>query len=214
MKLNSDETPIKSGKPEGDLRQKRKYRKSRRARAEEATGEAILDAALIAFGHEAFDRVTLQSIADASGLTVQTVIRRFGSKEGLFQSLVERERPRILASRDVAGDNGLQAALEVLLNHYEKEGDIILNFVAQEHLLENVGAVVKDGRLEHRKWVERHCRDLLAGTTGAERQCLLHAGIVATDLSTWKLLRHDLGLQQTEVMAVMNQILSALKGDK
>jgi len=214
MKLISEENIVKSGDPEGGPRQKRKYRKSRRARAEEATRKAILDAALVAFGHESFDRVTLQSIADASGVTVQTVIRRFGSKEGLFQTLSERESPRILASRAVAEDAGLPAALEALLNHYEQDGDIVLNLVAQEHLFDHVGVVVEEGRRVHREWVERHCRDLLAGTTGTERQRLLHAAIVVTDLSTWKLLRRDLGLQQAEVMAVMSQILNALQGDK
>ena len=67
-----------------------------RAEAEQVTGEAILDAALAAFAQEPFDRVTLQRIAAASGVTVQTVIRRFGSKEQLFEALGERERVRVL----------------------------------------------------------------------------------------------------------------------
>jgi hypothetical protein len=132
----------------------------------------------------------------------------------LFQALVDRETPRILASRAVAKDAGLSAALEALLNHYEQDGRMVLNFVAQEHLSEHVGAVVEKGRRVHREWVVRHCSDLLVGTTGAERQRLLHAATVATDLSTWKLLRRDLGLEQAEVMAVMYKILNALEGDK
>ncbi|MEZ4518710.1 MAG: TetR/AcrR family transcriptional regulator [Chloroflexota bacterium] len=214
MKLDTEENIAELGDPEAGPQQKRKYRKSQRAQAEEATGEAILDTALVAFSHEPFDRVTLQSIADTSGVTVQTVIRRFGSKESLFQILVERERPRILASRIAAETAGLSAALEVLLNHYEQDGDMVLNFIAQEHLFENVGSVVEEGRRVHREWVERYCHDLLVDTAGVERERLLHAAIVATDLSTWKLLRRDLGLQQVEVMAVMSQILNALKGDK
>lgn len=214
MKLNFEENLVKSDDPKDSPRQKRKYRKSRRAMTEEATGEVILDAALVAFGHEAFDRVTLQSIAETSDVTVQTVIRRFGSKEGLFQALVERETPRIMAARAVAEDAGLPTALEALLNHYEQDGDVVLNLVAQEHLLDLVGDVVEEGRRVHRGWVKRHCRDLLAGTTGAERQRLLYAAVVATDLSTWKLLRRDLGLQPAEVKATMNQILTALQGDK
>lgn len=213
MKLNSEENTVISSDGEEDLRQKRKYQKSRRAKAEEATGKAILDTALAAFTHDSFDRVTLQSIADASDVTVQTVIRRFGSKQGLFLALVDRERPRILAARTVADDAGLPVALEVLLNHYEQDGDMVLNFLAQEHLVDDIGMVVEEGRRVHREWVERHCRDLLAGTTGAERQRLLHAAIVATDLSTWKLLRRDLGLQPAEVKAVMNKILNAIRGD-
>lgn len=214
MKLNPDDSNTKSNVPEVTPQRKRTYRKSQRAKTEVATGEAILDAALIAFGQQPFDRVTLQSIAADSGATVQTVIRRFGSKEGLFQSLVERERPRILASRDVAEGAGMQVGLEKLLNHYEQDGDMILNFVAQERRIEQVRAVVEEGRLVHRKWIEHHHGDLLADVTGAERDRLLHAAIVATDLSTWKLLRRDLGLPRDEVFAIMNQILAALKGDK
>ncbi len=193
--------------------EKRPYRKSLRAETEKATGEAIIKAALTAFAQEPFDRVTLQSIADDSGVTVQTVIRRFGSKEALFETLVEREAPRVLASRTVADDAGLPAAIEALLSHYEQDGEMILNFISQEHLFEPVRAVVEQGRRVHQEWVERHCRELLTGSDGARRRRLLYAAIVATDLSTWKLLRRDLSLEPSEVAAVMNELLNALKGD-
>jgi AcrR family transcriptional regulator len=214
MKLNFEENIVEQDDSKDGSQQKRQYRKTRRAKAEKATGKAILDAALLAFSREPFDRVTLQSIADASGVTVQTVIRRFGSKESLFQTLVERERPRIMASRIAAEDADLPAALEVLLKHYEQDGDMVLNFLAQEHLFEDIGVVVDEGRRVHREWVEQQCSDLLAGSSGIERERLLSAAIVATDLSTWKLLRRDLGLQQAEVKAVINTILNALKGEK
>lgn len=191
---------------------KRPYRKTLRAEAEKATGEAIVNAALTAFAREPFDRVTLQNIADDSGVTVQTVIRRFGSKEELFETLVERETARVLASRQVADDAGLPAALETLLSHYEQDGNMILNFVAQEHLFEPMRAVVEQGRRVHREWVERHCRELLRGSRGVRRQRLLYAAIVATDLSTWKLLRRDLGLEPSEVAAVISDLLNGLKG--
>lgn len=78
---------MKSAERPGETRS---YRKKARAEAERATGEAILDAAFAAFGNEPFDRVTLQRIAEESGVAVQTVIRRFGSKEELFEALVAR----------------------------------------------------------------------------------------------------------------------------
>ena len=192
---------------------KRAYRKSRRARAEAATGTAILDAALAAFTREPFDRVTLQAVADAAGVTVQTVIRRFGSKEGLFQALAERETPRILAARAVAEGADLSIALDALLAHYEADGDLVLNLLAQETRVEPAAEAVATGRHVHRDWVERHCADLLAGSSGAARQRMLHAAIVATDLGTWKLLRRDLGLPLAEVKAVMMTLLATLQGD-
>jgi AcrR family transcriptional regulator len=189
----------------------RPYRKKARAEAERATGEAILDAAFAAFGTEPFDRVTLQRIAEESGVTVQTVIRRFGSKEELFEALVQRERPRILAAREAADGHGLEDSLRALIAHYEADGDTVLNFIAQEDRVPLVGEVVREGRRTHREWVERHCALLVSDTDGREREELLHAAIAATDLYTWKLLRRDRGLQPDRVHAVMMRLLDGLK---
>jgi AcrR family transcriptional regulator len=189
----------------------RPYRKTARAQSERATGEAILDAALEAFASKPFDRVTLNSVAEASGVTVQTVLRRFGSKEQLFETLVERERPRILAARELADTFDLHGALEALVRHYEVDGDLVLNLVAQEHLFGQIRLVVDGGRQVHREWVERHCGALLGSRQGTERETVLNAAIAATDLSTWKLLRRDLGLGETEVVAIMAALLDGLK---
>jgi AcrR family transcriptional regulator len=189
----------------------RPYRKTARVRSERATGEAILDAALKAFASEPFDRVTLSSVAEVSGVTVQTVLRRFGSKEQLFETLVERERPRILAARDLPGTADLHAALEALVRHYEVDGDLVLNLVAQEQLFAPIRRVVDGGRQVHREWVERHCGVLFGSCQETEREMVLHAAIAATDLSTWKLLRRDLGLGEAEVVAIMTALLNGLK---
>jgi len=188
----------------------RPYNKKARALAEEATGQAILDAALQAFSSELFDRVTLQRIATASGVTVQTVIRRFGTKEELFEHLAEREGKRIIAEREVPAHKGLRAALDALVAHYERDGDMMINFIHQEHISEPVRRIVARGRRVHREWVETHCNDLLSGLTGTDREHVLLAAIAATDLYTWKLLRRDHGLVPESVAAIMQRLLSAL----
>lgn len=189
----------------------RAYRKDARADSERATAEAILDAARSAFVAEAFDRVTLGHIAQHSGVTVQTVIRRFGSKEGLFEALVERDRPRILSARESAPGAGLRASIERLVDHYENDGDLILNLVAQEHRTEAIGRVVAEGRDTHRAWVETHCADLLRRSGGAERERQVSAAIAATDLGTWKLLRRDLGHTRDDVVAIMFELVSGIE---
>lgn len=189
----------------------RPYRKKARAVAEEQTGEAILDAAVAAFSAEPFDRVTLQEIAGQSGVTVQTVIRRFGSKEELFEQMAEREGNRIIRSREVPGEKGLAGALEALVRHYERDGDMICNLVSQEQLFEPVTRVVTRGRQVHREWVEQHCAHLLEGLTAEARTRMLHAAIAATDLSTWKLLRRDYNLKPEQVTAIMTQLLNSLR---
>lgn len=189
----------------------RPYRKTARAQSERKTAEAILNAALEAFAGEPFDRVTLRRIAAASGVTIQTVLRRFGSKEQLFEALVERERPRILAARDFPDTTDLRAALETLVQHYEADGDLILNLIAQERLFAPIRRVVEGGRQVHRDWVERHCGDLLGSCQEEEREKCLHAAIAATDMSTWKLLRRDLGLGEAEVVSIMITLLNGMK---
>jgi AcrR family transcriptional regulator len=189
----------------------RSYHKKARAESERATGEAILDAAFTAFGGETFDRVTLHHIAEESGVTVQTVIRRFGSKEELFEAMAARERPRILASRESADGEGLEAALWALIEHYEAYGDTVLNFIAQENRVPLVSEVVQEGREAHRAWVERYCAPLFSGVDAADREELLHAAISATDVYTWKLLRRDRDLEAPRVTAVMLRILNGLK---
>lgn len=189
----------------------RPYRKVARAAAENATYEAILDAAFAAFSATVFDRVTLKQIAEQSGVTVQTVIRRFGSKEELFEALAQRESRRILAERDVPADAGWPTALAALIDHYERDGDTVARFVDQEHLFDPVRRVVEHGRKVHREWVERHCSHLLAELDRPARARMLHAAIAATDLSTWRLLRRSLGLEPAEVAAVMTELIHGLE---
>src|SRR5690348_6392232 len=63
---------------------KRQYRMRARARSTEATRETILDAVEVAFEELLFDEITLEAIAERSGVSVQTILRHFGSKEGLY----------------------------------------------------------------------------------------------------------------------------------
>ncbi len=199
------------GSPTGDG--KRRYRMTARAEAARATGEAILDAAWSAFRRLPYDRVTLGEIAEAAGVTVQTVIRRFGSKDGLFGAVADREGARIIAARTVPADAGLEAALEALIDHYETDGDVITHLIAQEHVVDLIGDVVREGRRVHRDWVETHCRDLLGGIEGVRRTRIVHAAIAATDLFTWKLLRRDLALERADVEATMLELLDGLGGN-
>ena len=57
-----------------------------RAEAVSATTARILDVAARAFTERPYDDVSLAAIADASGVTVQTLLRRWGSKEGLVDA--------------------------------------------------------------------------------------------------------------------------------
>jgi AcrR family transcriptional regulator len=191
----------------------RPYKKKARARSEEATGKAILDAAYREFSQELFDRVTLNRIAELSGVTVQTVIRRFSSKEELFRQLALREEKRILEQRNVPEDEGLESAIHALIQHYERDGELVLNFLAQENQIEQIKEITDRGRKIHMKWVETYCRHLLEGETEEERTQNRFAAIAATDLGTWKLLRKDYGMEPDKIAGVMMKLLNGISGE-
>lgn len=200
-------------KKEPTVERARPYDMTERARAAAATGERILEAARNRFSRLPFDQVTLNDVADDAGVTVQTVIRHFGSKEDLFTYLAERESARILSERepDRSSDGSLEAALQILVDHYERDGETVLNLLAQESRFPMIAEVVASGRNLHEEWVEEHCRPVLEGVKGEEQRRRLQAAVAATDVYTWKLLRLDRGLSREEVIKTMRILLEGLE---
>lgn len=194
-------------------RPRRAYRMSARAEAVARTGERILDSALARFATMAFDEVTLAAIGADAGVSEQTVIRRFGSKEGLFAAVGDRERIRIEAQREpeTAVAQPLRSAIRALVGHYETDGPMMLHLLAQESRSPLIADVLRQAREVHVRWVKRHCAAALGGTRGAARKRRLDAAIAATDLYTWKLMRLDRGLQPREVEGVMVALLEGLE---
>lgn len=191
----------------------RSYQMTARAKAAAETAERILDAAMASFSTDLFDEVTLDSIAGAAGVTVQTVIRRFGSKEGLFAAVAERESARIVAERDPGSSDGatMGSAVRALVAHYESDGQTVLNLLRQEERFPLIAKAMAQGRQEHEKWVREQCAQTLGNTTGAQRRLRLEAAVAATDLYVWKLLRLDRGLTQGEVEKTMLMLLESLE---
>jgi AcrR family transcriptional regulator len=79
----------------------RRYVMGARAEAAEETGRRIVEAFLGRVMTEWYDQITLDRVAEDAGVTVQTVVRRFGSKEGVLAVAVKELAERINASREV-----------------------------------------------------------------------------------------------------------------
>ena len=189
----------------------RPYRMQARAEAVEETANSILDAATTAFGSTRFADVTLREIAEAADVSVQTVIRRFGSKEGLFDAVVDKERTRIAARRQVPAGADLRRRIEILVDHYEEDGDVVLHLLSEEDRSPEVALVVAEGRRTHRTWVETQLLEILGHARGPDHRRLVDGAVAATDLLTWKLLRRDVGRNQKEVIEVMVRMLEGLR---
>lgn len=184
----------------------RTYDNSKRERAAARTRDAIAAGteALLASG-PASD-LTLAAIAARAGVTVQTVLRHMGSREGCLLAAAERVAQRVQSQRGASEPGDLEGALEGLLSHYEADGALILNLLAQETSDPFAQEATARGRAFHRAWVER-CFGPLWPSPPAQAQ--VDALVAATDLYVWKLLRLDLGRQAEETRAVMTRMVRA-----
>src|SRR3954471_22170031 len=77
----------------------RPYRQSARADAAAATAQRILDAFVERAERQWMDEIRLDEIAAAGGVPVQTVIGRFGGKQGLLAAMAERFGEEVQARR-------------------------------------------------------------------------------------------------------------------
>src|SRR2546423_13690457 len=84
----------------------RPYRQEQRAATVAANRERILQAALDLFAELPMEQITLAAVAERAGVGVQTVIRRFGGKDGLARGVNEWLPPQIAAPRGVPSRGG------------------------------------------------------------------------------------------------------------
>src|SRR6266566_6911462 len=63
-----------------------KPRRTRRAELAEATRRRILDAAIDLFVEGGYRSTTIESIAEAAQVSVETIYKRFGSKAGMLKA--------------------------------------------------------------------------------------------------------------------------------
>lgn len=183
-----------------------------RAAATEATAQRILDSASDLFGESPFAQVTLAAVADDAGVTVQTVIRRFGSKERLFSAVARRRSIALRTARDEAIVGDVADAVAVLVEGYERWGAEVLQLLAQERQSPVIAQILVDARRFHRDWVARMFAPQLDRTDGATRGHELAKLVAVTDLYTWKVLRHDSGLDADQARTALTEMVEALTG--
>jgi AcrR family transcriptional regulator len=191
---------------------RRPYRMTARAAAAAATAERILDAAAEVFFSEG--DLPLDEVAARAGVTVQTVIRRFGGREGLFAAGLEHESRRVRDQRDTAPVGDVAAAVRVLLDHYEEYGDKVLTLLALENRSPAAGPVLDEGRRLHRSWCERVFAPALSGLGEERRERRLAQIVAVTDVYMWKLLRRDAALPRDDVELALRELLDPLMGDR
>lgn len=182
-----------------------------RARAEQAeqTRRRILEATIALAFEVPLASCTLPAVAERAGVSVQTILRGFGSRDGLFEAAIEHGRAEVLAERPADPDD-LARSIDLLLDHYERRGDGTLLLLGQESWEPVALRVTTAGRAAHRAWVERAFTHSLDRRVPAARDDVVDLLVAATDLYTWKLWRRDRGLSRGLVREHMLQLVAAI----
>jgi AcrR family transcriptional regulator len=186
----------------------RPYRQSARAAAAEATAERIVEAFSDCMKAGWFDEITLEDVAGRAGVTVRTVIRRFGGKDGLLEAFVadfiaNSGRQRESAPGDVA------AAVGRVLDLYEAWGDSVLRNLAQESRHPALKPLLDLGRDDHRRTTAAAYAPWLQRLREPRRRRTLDALVAATDVYLWQVLRRDMGRSRQETEIVIRMLVEA-----
>ena len=190
------------------MKKSRTYTMTSRAEAAERTRLRILDAAVELSSTTLVSEISLEAVASAAGVSVQTVLRRFGNRAGLLAAGREHART-VIADERRAPVGDVTAAVRAVVDHYEHRGDAVILMLAQERADEQIREVTDDGRRFHARWVEEVFAPYLPAGRAAcdERVALL---VVATDIYTRKLLRRDQGASRAVTEQRMERLVRAV----
>lgn len=173
-----------------DVNSKRSYTMDARARSVEDTRQRIIEALFELALERLFPEISLDDVAAAADVSVKTILRHFGSREGLIDTTVAYAISRVGSElEEPVGD--IDAAVRAITDHNERRGDASLRMLAQELSHPQVQRLTELGRDLHRGWVRRVFGPYLDGDDEVFR--LL---VVATDVYTWRILRRDMRLSR------------------
>lgn len=185
----------------------RSYTMTTRARTVEETRGRIIDACMALHGERPVTEIGLDDIAGRAGVSVQTVLRHFGSRAGLEEASFERAQ-RAVADERRAPVGNVAAAVRVIVDHYERRGDQVLLMLSQEGHQPVMARITAQGKALHRAWVEEVFAPQISEMGDDEE--LTNLLVVATDVYAWKLLRRDRGLGRDRTERHMRHLVECL----
>jgi AcrR family transcriptional regulator len=173
---------------------RRPYRMRARAESAAATGERILDAAETSFLEGDGEEPTLADVAERSGVSVQTVLRRFGNRDGVLTAAIARMAAHVSLQRGAAPVGDPPGAIANLVEHYEEVGDKVVRMLDESSRNKTIRKLTRMGFAYHREWCKRVFAPTLEALDPPARALRTAQLVAATDVYVWKLLRRDQGL--------------------
>lgn len=177
-----------------------------RAEATRRTRESILDATEEAFVDKWYDEVTLLDVARIAGVSQQTVVNHFGSKDKLYlATIAERVAPRITAVRDKAVIGDVRSIVATAIADYETTGEGTWRVVATADRYPAMAELAMGGRAAHRDWVRSRFEPLLTDHPARTTEVLT----TLLDVRTWHQLRHESGMTPEAVIDTLVDLIEA-----
>jgi AcrR family transcriptional regulator len=189
---------------------RRPYRQQARAAAAAENTRRILAAAEELFSQRLYDHVTLDDVARRAGVGVQTLIRRFPTKEALLGGVNDVVQPRIEAQRSQAPAGDVAGIVRNLADHYEETGDPVLLLLSQEERVPAFAEVTAAGRRMHRAWVRQVFARWLRGLPPAARERRTVQLVAICDVYVWKVMRRDQGFTRDQYERALKEMIDRL----
>lgn len=199
---------------------RRPYKQVARAQAQARTRETLLQAASEEVERDGWTHASLESVAERAGVTKQTALRHFGSKEGLLDAAIRRMSSVVIKERAEAPVGDIPAAVASLMRYYERSGEImtrllpyrdaVVRVLGEDHGPSFVHRAVDHGHEVHEDWVRRTFAPQLANLDGDTYERRLAQLVAVCDVYMWKILRRDLGLSLRSAEASLVELIERL----
>ena len=194
------------------MKVRRTYSSTLRSEKAAATRQRIVDVAQRLFVDPSTE-FTLERVAAQSEVSVQTVLRAFGSKEAMILAAIgtfrQADEPRF-----VGPSGSIGAIVGRLFDDYEEIGDRVIRMLAEEFRIPGFAEATAVGRARHREWVTAAFAEQLGAHPARKRKLVLTAVLAATDVYVWKLLRRDLKLDRKTSQSIVERLVSGALFDK
>jgi AcrR family transcriptional regulator len=197
----------------------RAYKQVARAKAQEQTRETLLQAAAEEVEQDNWTRASLESVAGRAGVSKQTALRHFGSKQGLLDAVIRRTSSLVVKERNQAPIGDIPGAVANLARHYERYGDMVVRMLPYRDAMvrvmggergNSIVRAVDYGKEVHEEWVQRTFEPQLAELSPHKRERRLAQLVAMCDVYVWKILRRDLGLEVDQVEEALVEMIERL----
>jgi AcrR family transcriptional regulator len=193
---------------------RRPYKKVAREQSQQRTRDALLDAADDEFYSDRWQKTSLEALSKKAGVTKQTLLRHFGSKDGLLLQALMRGAAQIRDQRWSTPTRDVAGAVENVLDHYEAWGERSLRIGAWQRGPAVLAMLSRTARQIHYDWVEYAFSPWLEDLDEQARTRRRAALIALCDVQTWWIWSHDLQLPRSEIHAVLTDLIERLLAEE